>query len=232
MRLALVMILVSGGSALGHVALEQPASRYGPDVLKFAPCGRPDGTRSGNVTTFVPGATIEVVFSEYIDHPGHFRVAFDPDGDDDFRDPPCLENCQLRDDPPPVFGFYSDPSVLLDAITDARGGTTRVTITLPDIECERCTLQVIQVMYDKRPITSPGDDIYDQCADLVLARGGDAGPVDDAGAGAEAEPEATAESVAEGDAPSDGGCSGGGPAGLVALACWLAWRRARAVSLG
>lgn len=166
-----VAVLLVTGATHAHLALDTPESRYGMNVLKDGPCGRADGVRSGNVTELEPGATIEVVFREYIDHPGHFRIAFDADGDDDFKDPPCLSHCDTRTDPsPPVFGEYSDPTVLLDAIPDSNGGRSSITITLPDVECDRCTLQVIQVMYDKRPITSPGNDIYYQCADLVLKR--------------------------------------------------------------
>lgn len=167
---AVVLFLLVATTSRAHLTLESPASRYGGDVLKDGPCGRSGGARSANVTELASGATIEVVFDEYIDHPGHFRIAFDADGDDDFRDPPCLENCVSRTDPAPVFATYSDPTVLLDGIADTRGGRTTIQVTLPDVECERCTLQVIQVMYDKRPITSPGNDLYYQCADLVLRR--------------------------------------------------------------
>ena len=40
-------------------------------------------------------------------------------------------------------------------------------VTLPDVECERCTLQLIQVMTDKAPY-GDGNDLYYQCADLAL----------------------------------------------------------------
>ena len=65
--------------------------------------------------------------------------------------------------------FYSNDTVLLDDIAD-EGRDVRdymATITLPDITCDNCTLQVIQVMYDKPPYTTPGNDIYYQCADLI-----------------------------------------------------------------
>jgi len=62
-----------------------------------------------------------------------------------------------------------DPSVLLDAIPDTpSGGLSTVSVILPDIECDNCTLQVIQVMADKPPYTLGGNDLYYQCADIVL----------------------------------------------------------------
>jgi hypothetical protein len=120
------------------------------------------------VTTLDAGAEIEVVWDEYVDHPGHFRIAFDADGDDDFVDPACLAGCETRT---PQIELYSNDAVLLDGIADTpRGGEGRATVTLPDIACERCTLQVIQVMYDKPPYAPGGNDLYYQCADLILRR--------------------------------------------------------------
>jgi hypothetical protein len=160
--------MVVAGPAAAHIALRYPPSRYGDDVLKIGPCGAAGGARSDNVTELPSGAQIEVVWDEYVDHPGHFRIAFDADGDDDFVDPACLSGCTTRT---PQIETYSNAAVLLDDIADQPGGgRVSATVTLPDVACERCTLQVIQVMYDKPPYVVPGNDIYYQCADLVLRR--------------------------------------------------------------
>lgn len=178
---AALLALVPAAPAAAHLHVTSPPSRHGASVLEEPPCGVAGGTRSDNVSVFEPGRTIEVVWDEYIDHPGHYRIAFDADGDDDFVDPATMTE------------MYSNDAVLLDGITDrdVSGDDTiyRVNVTLPDIECDNCTLQVIQVMYDKPPYTIPGNDIYYQCADLVLRRTGgadggpgvDSGPVPDAG---------------------------------------------------
>jgi hypothetical protein len=166
--LVVVLAVALAGPAAAHLALRYPTSRYGDDVLKVPPCGLLHGARSETVTELKPGEQIEVVWNEYVDHPGHFRIAFDDDGDDDFVDPACLSGCDTRT---PEIELYSNPTVLLDGIADTPlGGQSSATVTLPDIACERCTLQVIQVMYDKPPYVSPGNDIYYQCADLVLRR--------------------------------------------------------------
>jgi len=154
--------------AAAHLALRSPQSRYGDFVLKEGPCGVAGGQRSTHVTVVEPGASIQVVWDEYVDHPGHFRVAFDVDGDDDFVDPACLGGCDTR---APDIELYANAAVLLDGIADTQGGESGVTVRLPDVECERCTLQAIQVMYDKPPYVTPGNDIYYQCADLALRRG-------------------------------------------------------------
>lgn len=165
--LALALFVNAAAPAAAHLDLLAPPSRYGGDVLKYGPCGRIGGERSANVTVLESGTVLEVVWDEYVDHPGHYRISFDPDGDDDFADPPCLGGCKTRS---PQIGLYSNTAVLLDGIADTAGGEGRATVQLPDIECERCTLQVIQVMYDKPPYEAGGNDIYYQCADLVLRR--------------------------------------------------------------
>ena len=162
-----LITLVLAGPAAAHLGLLAPPSRYGDAVLKEGPCGRAGGARTTTVTELAPGSQLRVVWDEYVDHPGHFRIAFDADGDDDFADPVCLSGCATRT---PEIALYGDPSVLLDGIADTSGGESSAVVTLPDIECERCTLQVIQVMYDKPPYVTPGNDIYYQCADLVLRR--------------------------------------------------------------
>ncbi len=155
-------LLAPAARASAHLGLDAPISRYGPDTLKTGPCGVEGGARSENVTYFEPGETIEVRWNEYIQHPGHFRIAFDPEGDDDFVDPATMTE------------LYSNGAVLLDGIPDQGPdrGDYAVEVTLPDVTCDDCTLQVIQVMYDKPPYTTPGNDIYYQCADLVLKVGG------------------------------------------------------------
>jgi len=165
---ALALALVLAAPAAAHLGLRYPPSRAGDDVLKEGPCGIAGSRRSANVTELEPGARLEVVWDEYVDHPGHFRIAFDVDGDDDFVDPMCLSGCDTRS---PEVETYSNDTVLLDAIADTpQGGESGAAVTLPDVECDRCTLQVIQVMYDKPPYAVPGNDIYYQCADLILRR--------------------------------------------------------------
>ena len=196
MRIAIVSSLLCLGLGLAsparaHLHLVEPAARDGGEELKDGPCGQTGSVRGAFVTTFEAGQTIEIVIDEYIDHPSHYRVAFDVDGDDDFEDPVCLENCETNGGPDPVFAPGDPDVVLVDFIADAGTREQRFTVTLPDVVCDRCTLQVIQVMYDKRPYTIGGNDNYYQCADLVLvpragsdagvAPGEDAGPTIDAG---------------------------------------------------
>lgn len=228
----LVAALIATGSillpaqAFAHLGLTSPVSRYGPDVLKTGPCGVTGGERTTNVSYFEPGETIEVRWEEYIQHPGHYRIAFDEDGVDDFVDPSTMME------------LYSNEAVLLDGIEDTGESDYRVTVTLPDVTCDRCTLQVVQVMYDKPPYEPGDNDLYYQCADLVLKAGDppDAGPtpdagMDDAGSGSDPDAEGGPDNF-DGDGDGGSGCravAGGGSAGwwLLVFLLWMTRRLAR-----
>src|SRR6185295_14915715 len=111
-RIRLIVLLTVGivvaRPAAAHLGLRYPPSRYGDAVLKSGPCGIPGGARTNNLTELEAGASIEVVWDEYINHPGHFRISFDADGDDDFVDPACLSGCSTTT---PEIERYSNASV-------------------------------------------------------------------------------------------------------------------------
>jgi hypothetical protein len=225
-------VVAFAASASAHISVERAGihkSRYGEGQLKDAPCGLKDGTRGENIYTYEAGQTIDVKLAETIAHPGYFRIAFDEDGDDDFIEPasikpvdparPCpfnaADKCGDSD-------FDNSPAVLMDNLNphlpgeDGPGYAWQV--KLPDVECDNCTLQVMQVMEDiihgaYNPV--PGDpadtpyiaDNYHQCIDLVLT----------------SKPVAPAQSGPS--SSDDGGCSvarsssrGGGLSGLLVLA--------------
>src|SRR5689334_14387973 len=71
--------------ALAHISLTYPPPRT--TNQKVAVCGVINSQRGSNVTTLPPGSTITVMWKETIDRPGHFRIAFDEDGQD-FPIPP------------------------------------------------------------------------------------------------------------------------------------------------
>lgn len=153
--LALTAVALLPRLSHAHIDLNAPAPRHGgPNDQKTSPCGARNTARSNNVTVFAPGETITVEWDETVDHPGHYRIMFDDDGHD-FPEP-----ANERDFCVPG----EDPGCLADNITDRRGGGAySVQVTLPNIECENCTLQLIQVMTDRNPAT-----LYYRCADLAL----------------------------------------------------------------
>ncbi len=156
--LLLGALTLTTASASAHIRLNDPAPRFSPSGIdqKAPMCGA--GTPTGDVTWYQPGETITVQWDETIDHPGHFRISVDSDGgDDDLVDPTSYTD------------FDVAPSVLLDNIPDNGGSTFSAMVTLPNVECEKCTLQVIQVMTDKPPFSLPGNDIYYWCADIRIS---------------------------------------------------------------
>jgi MYXO-CTERM domain-containing protein len=221
---AALLVLVAGPTvAAAHIQLTNPAPRT--LELKRSPCGLAGSTRGTNVIVLAPGAQLEVRWNETINHPGHYRIAFDDSGQD-FPVPPTATGSTM-----------GMPTVLMDMIADIAtpGASYRQMITLPNITCESCTLQVLQLMTDKPPYTvdALSDDIYYQCADIALRMpggGGDAGTDASAGPDAGQEPDG---GVGATDLTGGCGCrtSHGQPSGiaLAALALGIATRRRRRV---
>lgn len=206
-------------TALAHIDLTRPIpreqgvrSREAPNSnLKQGPCGQIVDGRTDKVNVFAPGETIEVTWRETTNHDSYYRVAFDREGDDAF---PMFEGTGAGakgidpSGPCPVDGQV----ILAYLMEDGMGGSHTLQVRLPDVECEGCTLQVIQFMYDT------GKPYYFQCADLALRRA-------DAGA------RSSASAALAGDPPADGGARDAGldvaldaaaPAAEVhaAAGCW------------
>ncbi|MGE3768067.1 MAG: SCE4755 family polysaccharide monooxygenase-like protein [Kofleriaceae bacterium] len=234
---ALSLFVVAGlsTSAYAHIHLTNPLSRTDNvqgDPQKTEHCGDPTYDRAANpsrVTMYPPGATVTVTWAETINHPGHFRIAFQQDGAI-FPIPPA------GNAPPGNFpsldqtgmdGGVAGVTILKDMIDD---GLLSTTITLPTTECTNCTLQFIQVMTDKPPYTidANSDDIYFNCADIVIQAGApmppDPVPMDDAGPGAGGDGGAIG-----GPSEVTGGCStsGSSTTALFGLALLVGLRRRR-----
>jgi hypothetical protein len=204
--------------ASAHIQITFPPPREGATSpeLKTFPCGITGLNRSTDptrITTFRPGQTITVRWTETIGHTGHFRIAFDDSGVDAFQDPASYTDIQTTPALP----------ILLDGIADmAVSGTQyQSSITLPQIECTNCTLQVIQVMTDKPPYllsVNGGDDVYHQCADIVLsnsADGGTGGATDAGTARDSGGSTGTGGSTATGTGGSSGGGGSAGTGGAA-----------------
>lgn len=146
-------------SASAHIALDFPTQRHeSMNDIKTEPCGPAGGstrtTDPSRITTFEPGETITVEWHETINHASHYRIAFDDDGQDDF---PTINGPDDIVDPPTL-------PILLDGIPDKTSATDTfaVEVTLPNITCDNCTIQLIQYMYDR------AEPFYYVCADIAL----------------------------------------------------------------
>lgn len=258
--------------AHAHIDMEGELKGRGGDQ-KAAPCeGEP---RSDTPYEFEPGATIKLGVLEGIPHDGYFRVSFDDDGTD-FEDPQSIapinpdrygpgKKCQGtaadRCGESDFCNMTSDgrgPTVLWDNLdphlgADVTFGQTRFwNIELPNVECDNCTLQVMQVMEDPAGgAHGPFDgknDLYYRCIDIVLKKGvgktpgtssepaeNDGVRCDEARSPNDADDdEAGDDEVSNKGSGGDGGCSAGTRAqhgsSLLALLLALAWtgrKRAR-----
>lgn len=113
--------------------------------IKTGPCG--GLARSAQPSVLAPGSTITVNWEETIDHPGRFEIYFSPGGDTGFQ--------------------------LLKTIPDNQGAGMPLphqfstTVTLPNVNCVDCTLQLIQVMTENPANPS----LYYSCSDIRLQAG-------------------------------------------------------------
>lgn len=165
LTLSLALALMSlAGVASAHITLNEPTARHPAASLKDGPCGVGPGdvraTDPARITRYEPGETITVRWTETINHPSHFRIAL-VEHDEQLVDPTGFDDTSGGD------------HVLLDGIVDhdaPSGEQYEQAVTLPNEPCRACTLQLIQVMQDKPP-WGDGNDIYYQCADLVIEAG-------------------------------------------------------------
>ncbi|MEQ1504123.1 MAG: SCE4755 family polysaccharide monooxygenase-like protein [Myxococcota bacterium] len=176
-----LLSMVATSDAWAHEALETPIARYESDGFsanKSCPCGGSGNDQYCSVSTalsdpnrstdrineYAAGETITVRLHEVVGHSGRWRIAFDEDGADlqDFN------GTILLDVPDPA-GSDGNTGV---------GDTWEWQVTLPNVACETCTLQVIQVMNGDtvNPVPDPtGESSYFQCADLRLTAPADTG---------------------------------------------------------
>jgi hypothetical protein len=176
------------GAAHAHFVLIQPAAstlqnRLG-DPQKIAPCGGVSanpargtpanpGVPSGAVTSVRGGANMPLMVQESIFHPGHYRIAL------------ARTAAQLPADPQVTTGQTergvrsisaaiqnpTAPPVLLDGIfqhTERPTQNWEIEVPIPNINCQGCVLQVIQVMLDHPGIAVDGGHSYHHCATLNI----------------------------------------------------------------
>ena len=129
----MTLLLFLAAPAEAHIILTYPPPRYSQQ--KDQPCGRANDIDPVNRTEFAPGETVTVQWIEDINHPSHFRISFDDDGQDDFANPASITD------------FYSNPAVILDDIPDDEPSAIyMVDIVLPMEECDKL-----------HPAAHPGD---------------------------------------------------------------------------
>ena len=174
------MTAPSTGSA--HFILMQPASWIEENALgdpqKLGPCGGTSkiaGVPTNAVTAVAGGSMLHLKVKETIYHPGHFRVALavldraelPADPEDVTKDGPRGPiSVSGKIDPNPK------PPVLIDGLwehhTRLPGQEFETDVKLPNINCDHCSLQLIQFM-EEHGINPDGRFTYHHCADLKIS---------------------------------------------------------------
>ena len=188
MKLRLAVALSAGATVLAlpavtsaHFILMQPASAIVENQLgdpqKLGPCGgtsKDAGTPTNAVTEVKGGEMLHLHVKETIYHPGHFRIALSvldraelpADPEDVTKDGPRGPiSVSAKIDPNPK------PPVLVDGLWEHHerkpAEEFETDVKIPNINCDHCTLQVIQFM-EEHGVNPDGRFTYHHCADLKI----------------------------------------------------------------
>ncbi|HVY28966.1 MAG TPA: SCE4755 family polysaccharide monooxygenase-like protein [Polyangiaceae bacterium] len=218
-KLALVLcapVLLLAASASAHFALQAPPSTKGDGSGKGAPPCGPD-TTDGTATPVTGGSMLPITINETVRHGGFYRIALSLKnckmGADCFpADNKVYDknNMLLSPDGPgtsdhadydmnPTFPILADnlfPHNQTD--NNGNGETYMGSVAIPNVNCDRCTLQVIEFMAPHGPNVG-GGYFYHHCADLKITA--------DAG-----------KPIFDPNNPGGGGTGGGGSGGSAGAA--------------
>ena len=174
--------LLAPSAASPHFVLMEPTNLLVQNELgdpqKLAPCGgrsTDPGTPTNAISQARGGDMLHIKIREAVFHPGHYRVALavnsrselPPDPETTTQaSPRGPRSVSAKIDPNPK------PPVLADGLfvhteRPAPGSFHETDIRLPNINCDKCTLQVIQWM-GEHALNSDGDYSYHHCADIKI----------------------------------------------------------------
>lgn len=212
-------------TAQAHIKLIKPDAWLNEDgsggPQKGGPCG-PGGfddvqpvPMSMKVTTVTAGDMLMVEFDETVHHPGWFRIALAEDPKDfEEIEFPNADNCNydMSKVPTEPHGNVLKDGFGMDTNIAGENRKFMEMVKLPDTPCEKCTLQVIQVMADA--LHAPPGCVYYHCAELKILPKGGPGAAAGSGGSAAAGSGSVASAAGKGGAPA----AGSGSAGTVAAA--------------
>jgi hypothetical protein len=194
-QLALAVIALTGLQAgtVAHFRLVEPAPWINTDQRgdpqKVGPCGGdPRGQNekilSNAITKVTGGSKLHIKIQETIFHSGHYRVALavnsrnelpaDPAATEKYTDRGVYSVWGTIQSPPQIpvladglFPHYPEEGQPASQILKTPMAPWEADIQLPNINCPKCTLQVIQFMAD-HVYNQPGGYAYHHCADLAI----------------------------------------------------------------
>jgi hypothetical protein len=152
MKMILLSLLLASSVAGAHSRLKPSTginTRSTDPGVKTGPCG---GYAKVAPAVLTSGQTLTVTWEETIHHPGRFEFYYSNAGEANFQLLKTIENTQNDNNVPHQYS---------------------TTVTLPNVTCDSCTFQMIQVMTENP--AAPTN--YYSCADMQLKAAGTATPV-------------------------------------------------------
>jgi len=174
-------LAVLPGTGEAHFKLLAPQSWIAENALgdpqKAAPCGGTNtdfGKPTYAVTDVKGGSPLHIKIQETVYHPGHYRVALAVNSPTELPlDPVAATMTDDKGKLMSVSGAVMNPvapPVLVDGLWAHDDHVLHVfetDVTVPNINCKSCTLQVIQFM-EQHPVNNPGQFSYHHCAVLKI----------------------------------------------------------------
>ena len=169
-------------AASAHFQLLAPASALVENQLgdpqKMAPCGGVTGNPgmpTNAVTAVRGGDMLHVKVSETVFHPGHYRISLVKDRKELPADPMVMTKQGPSGATMSVSAEIAPakPPILADGLfphTERQQTPIpwETDVKLPNINCDQCTLQVIQFMAE-HGLNKDGDFSYHHCATLKIS---------------------------------------------------------------
>jgi hypothetical protein len=175
-----VAIVVFAPLAGAHFRLLEPQSWVVENNLgdpqKQGPCGgSPDGSEipTNALNKVRGGQMLHIKVQETIFHPGHYRVSLAVNSRSELPPDPDVKTRDTDQGPWSISSaIASQPQipVLADGLfvhTNRQTGPFETDVQLPNIQCEKCTLQIVQFMAE-HGYNHPGGYFYHHCAVLQI----------------------------------------------------------------
>jgi hypothetical protein len=181
--LVVAIVALAAQTTLAHFKLLEPSSWLNEDdrgdPQKAGPCGGTNtdwGKPSYMVTKGTGGQKLHIKLQETIYHPGHYRVALAVNSPTELPPDPQVTTKDGERGPISVSAVIQNPPqipVLADGLfvhstrPSGQMAPFETDVQLPNINCKKCTLQIVQFMAE-HGFNNPGGYSYHHCANLQI----------------------------------------------------------------
>ena len=180
-----LLTMAAQADPYAHFKLLQPPSWLiesdRGDPQKAGPCGGSNtdwGKPSYIISKAMGGQKLHLKIQETVYHPGHYRVALAVNSPTELPADPQVTTKDSEKGPQSVAAAIQSPPpipVLADGLfvhSTRPTGTPdpfETDVQLPNINCKKCTLQVVQFMAE-HAFNNPGGYTYHHCAELQITK--------------------------------------------------------------